>query len=74
MGSPRFTYKIFKPIFLQLQTKAEIATPPMISPAAASVTSTQYPESLASLPRGMAEQATKMENPEDIKVIHFGVV
>ena len=60
-----------------MQTKAEIATPPMISPAAAataSVTSTQYPESLASLPRGMAEQATKLENPEDIKVIHFGVV
>ena len=63
-----------KKIFLS-QTKAEIATPPMISPAAtASVTSTQYPDSLASLPRGMAEQATKLENPEDIKVIHFGVV
>ena len=44
----------------------------MISPA--SMNTTNYPESLASLPRGMAEQATKMENPEDIKVIHFGVV
>jgi hypothetical protein len=70
----RFTCKVFFTYFFKLQTKAEIATPPMISPAAASVTSTQYPESLASLPRGMAEQATKMENPEDIKVIHFGVV
>lgn len=38
------------------------------------MSSSQYPESLASLPRGMAEQATKMENPDDIKVIHFGVV
>ena len=44
----------------------------MISPG--SMTTTNYPESLASLPRGMAEQATKLENPEDIKVIHFGVV
>ena len=61
-------------IFLFFQTKAEIATVPpgMISPG--SMTTTNYPDSLASLPRGMAEQATKLENPEDIKVIHFGVV
>lgn len=55
-----------------MQTKPEHETPPpMLS--SASVTST-YPESLASLPKGMADQATKLENPEDIKVIHFGVV
>jgi hypothetical protein len=39
-----------------------------------SMASTSYADSIASLPKAMAEQATKMENPEDIKVIHFGEV
>ena len=47
----------------------------MLSPSTtAAGPSGQYDEGLASLPKGVPEQATMMENPDDIKVIHFGVV
>ena len=48
------------------QTRAEITPPPMMSPPQSS----NYPDSLPSLPKGVPED----ENPDDIKVIHFGVV
>ena len=50
------------------QTKAEVSHSPSPPPPA--------PQSLgfASLPKGVPEQAVQQENPDDIKVIHFGVV
>ncbi len=72
----------------EYQTKAEITAMPTTSTlsqlppnpgTAAAMTSGQAPvslssSSLASLPKAMAAQATKLENPDDIEVIHFGVV
>ena len=67
----------------EYQTKAEVAAgivtstsslPTASVPGDKEVKHKLSTSSLASLPKGMAAQATKLENPDDIKVIHFGVV